>query len=341
MQLQQVNKHIKIDISQSGLAAPRTSSVCVDTLRKIPDGADDGASLLPFIVLDFIEVLLPKDIASRALQRVYSIRQGPAQPLALFMGEFLSWCTRAGSLAPVGKSRIQTNKMALNFTILDAAATRGYASETDFDVYSKCPRTFRGAKRGEQLALAEVEAAWDFITDQLPHAISSQDVLRLGKDPNKTAKWPSEWGFGSDAYIAELDIVHTVHCLNAVHRDVHWRHYFGDRYPDGKFPELHRTHTDHCIYIILQNLMCNANGDIVTNVWVEGQLHPFPDFNVNKKCRKYGTFIDWHRKTQITDMKRFLEMRKPHGHVPWKMSQKFHDLFQTGLKGGSKEEILD
>ncbi|KAG5929193.1 hypothetical protein E4U60_007499, partial [Claviceps pazoutovae] len=72
-----------------------------------------------------------------------------------------------------------------------------------------------------------------------------------------------------------------------------------------------------------------------------GQLHPFPDFNVNKKCRNYGTFIDWHRKTQITDMKRFLEMRKPHDHVPWKMSQKFHDLFQTGLKGGSKEEILN
>ncbi|KAG6284533.1 hypothetical protein E4U45_000916, partial [Claviceps purpurea] len=199
----------------------------------------------------------------------------------------------------------------------------------------------RGESIYRQAPSAEVDAAWDLITHQLPHAISSQDVLRLGKDPKRTAKWPSEWVFGSDAYIAELDIVHTVHCLNAVRRDVHWQHYFGDRYPDGKFPELHRTHTDHCIYIILQNLMCNANGDIVTNVWVEGQLHPFPDFNVNKKCRNYDTFIDWHRKTQITDMKRFLEMRKPHDHVPWKMSQKFHDLFQTGLKGGSKDEILN
>ncbi|KAG6025390.1 hypothetical protein E4U40_002690 [Claviceps sp. LM458 group G5] len=200
---------------------------------------------------------------------------------------------------------------------------------------------YRGESIYRQAPSAEVDSAWDLITNQLPHAISSEDVLRLGKDPKKTAKWPSEWGFGSDAYIAELDIVHTVHCLNAVRRDIHWRHYFGDRYPDGKFPELHRTHTDHCIYIILQNLMCNSNGDIVTNVWVEGQLHPFPDFNVNKKCRNYGTFIDWHRKTQITDMKRFLEMRKPHDHVPWKMSQKFHDLFQTGLKGGSKEEVLN
>ncbi|KAG6221537.1 hypothetical protein E4U47_004378 [Claviceps purpurea] len=32
---------------------------------------------------------------------------------------------------------MSTNKMALNFTIRDAAATRGYASDTDFEVYSK------------------------------------------------------------------------------------------------------------------------------------------------------------------------------------------------------------
>ncbi|KAG6054140.1 hypothetical protein E4U17_004034, partial [Claviceps sp. LM77 group G4] len=72
-----------------------------------------------------------------------------------------------------------------------------------------------------------------------------------------------------------------------------------------------------------------------------GQLHPFPDFNVNKKCRDYGTFIDWQRKKQITDVKRYEEVRKPHDHVPWKMSQKFHDLFHTGLKGGSNEEVLN
>ncbi|KAG5979808.1 hypothetical protein E4U55_004745 [Claviceps digitariae] len=199
----------------------------------------------------------------------------------------------------------------------------------------------RGESIYRQPPSAEVDAAWESITNQLPHAIRREDVLRLGKDPDRTAKWPPEWGFGNDAYIAELDIVHTVHCLNAVRRDVHWRHYFGDRYPDGRFSELHRTHTDHCIHIILQNLMCNANGDIVTNVWVEGQLHPFPDFNVNKKCRDYSTFIDWHHKTQITDMKRFLEMRVPHDHVPWKMSQEFHDLFNTGLKGGSAGEVLN
>lgn len=189
----------------------------------------------------------------------------------------------------------------------------------------------------------KVDAAWERITHQFPHAISSEDVRRLGKDPSKTAKWPEDWGFGPDAHVAELDIIHTVHCLNAVRRDIHWRHYFADRYPDGNFPELHRTHTDHCIYIILQNLMCSANGDVITNVWVEGQSHPFPDFNVHKKCRDYETFVDWHHKTQITDMEGYEKMRAPEGAFVWPMSQEFHDLFQTGLKGGSMKEasLLD
>ncbi|KAG6219850.1 hypothetical protein E4U34_003337, partial [Claviceps purpurea] len=52
---------------------PSRQSECSEYIRsRIPDGADDGASLLPFIVLDFIEVLktafLPKDIASRMVK---------------------------------------------------------------------------------------------------------------------------------------------------------------------------------------------------------------------------------------------------------------------------------
>jgi hypothetical protein len=184
----------------------------------------------------------------------------------------------------------------------------------------------------------DIDAAWESFTHQLPHVISTEDVLRLGKDPTRTARWPEDWGFGPEAHVAELDIVHTIHCLDAIRRDVHWRYYFADRYPDGDFPALHRIHTDHCIYIILQNLMCNANGDIITNVWVEGQLHPFPDFSIDKKCRGYGTIIDWHHRTQITDMDKYLEMRIPEGQVPWKMSSEFHRLFGTGLEDAQNHD---
>jgi hypothetical protein len=179
----------------------------------------------------------------------------------------------------------------------------------------------------------EVDEAWERIGSLMPHVISTEDVIRLGKDPARTARWPEDWGFGPDAHIAELDILHTLHCLNAIRKDIHWRYYYKDRYPDGVFPELHRVHTDHCIYIVLQNLMCGATADIITQDWVDGQLHPFPDFNINKKCRDFNAILDWHEATMIDDMPRFAKMRMPEGHIPYAMSDEFHRMFGTDPEG--------
>lgn len=173
----------------------------------------------------------------------------------------------------------------------------------------------------------EVDKAWARIGNLIPFVISTEDVVRLGKDPSKTARYPEDWGFGPDAHVAELDVLHTIHCLNAIRRDVHWQYYFKDEYPDGVFPELHRTHTDHCIYIVLQNLMCSATADIVTNPWVEGQLHPFPDFAVNKKCRDFESLVEWQEANRITDIAKYTDLRMPEGHVPYSMSDEFKRMF--------------
>ncbi|KAF3811976.1 hypothetical protein GCG54_00002928 [Colletotrichum gloeosporioides] len=177
----------------------------------------------------------------------------------------------------------------------------------------------------------EVDEAWERISSLMPHAISTEDVIRLGKDPSTTARFPQDWGFGPEAHVAELDVLHTIHCLNAIRRDVHWRHYFIEDYPDGVFPELHRVHTDHCIYVVLQNLMCSATPDIITQPWVDGQLHPFPDFSINKKCNDFDAILAWHEDNMITDTARFAEMRIPQGQKPVPMSDEFHRMFGSHL----------
>ncbi|KAG6097115.1 hypothetical protein E4U30_000957 [Claviceps sp. LM220 group G6] len=54
--------------------------------------------------------------------------------------------------------------MALNFTIRDAAATRGYASETDFDTYSKA--LLELATERELLpAFRTTKSSWTFAVD--------------------------------------------------------------------------------------------------------------------------------------------------------------------------------
>ncbi|KAL2260169.1 hypothetical protein VTK26DRAFT_5928 [Humicola hyalothermophila] len=175
----------------------------------------------------------------------------------------------------------------------------------------------------------EVDAAWERIGSLLPHIITAQDVVRLGKDPSKVARLTEDWGYGPEAYLAELDVMHTIHCLNAIRRDVHWKHYFGDQYPDGEFPELHKIHTDHCLYIVLQDLMCHATADLITTVWVDGQLNPFPDFNINRKCRNFSDLLEWHEATAVKDMERYKAMRRPADVVPYRMSEEFHQKFDT------------
>ncbi|EQL00131.1 hypothetical protein G6O67_006634 [Ophiocordyceps sinensis] len=176
----------------------------------------------------------------------------------------------------------------------------------------------------------QVDAAWERISSLAPHVIRTDHVLRLGKDPAVTARWSADWGFGPDAHVAELDILHTIHCLNAIRRDVHWRHYFAKSFPDGEFPELHKVHTDHCIYIVLQNLMCGATADIITQPWVESQDHPFPDFSINKRCRDFAAILDWHERTMISDIDKFGTLKMPPGHTPLPMTPEFHRMFHSG-----------
>lgn len=175
----------------------------------------------------------------------------------------------------------------------------------------------------------EVDAAWARIGSLLPHVINTEDVVRLGKDPSKVARFPEDWGYGPEAYMAELDVMHTIHCLNAIRRDVHWKHYFADRYPGGDFPELHKIHTDHCLYIVLQDLMCHATADLITTPWVDGQLNPFPDFNINRKCRDFSDILQWHEATAVKDMERYKALRRPADVVPYPMSDEFHKKFGT------------
>jgi Mycotoxin biosynthesis protein UstYa len=178
----------------------------------------------------------------------------------------------------------------------------------------------------------EVDAAWERLANIDATFISGADVLALGKDVSKVAKYPDDFGLGPDAYVAELDVMHLIHCLNALRRDVYFSHYFGSKYPDGQPSELHRVHSDHCIYVLLQNLMCNANVDVITLDWVEGQKHPFPDFSINHKCINFDSILQWQEEHAV-DRTKFLAIQKPDDHTPMRMSDDFKRMF--GVDGDS------
>lgn len=159
---------------------------------------------------------------------------------------------------------------------------------------------------------SDVDAAWDLLGNLDPVAITAEEVVALGKDPATAARWPESFGLGSDAYIAAPNAMHQIHCLDWIRRDLDFDHYYGERFLDGKRPNLHRFHTQHCMYVLMKQLTCRPSTEMFVFEWVEGNLAPFPDFNVHETCVDFEAVLNWHTASS-RPRRDMLGLRAPEG----------------------------
>jgi hypothetical protein len=140
--------------------------------------------------------------------------------------------------------------------------------------------------------------------------ITRADVLGLGRDPSTRARAsPSLLSAmnlppSSELYFAQLDGFHQIHCLDMLRRHIYWDVYYAPKYGryDSHTPhELHWTHVSHCLNVLFENLKCNADANIITSVWMEGQGYPYPDFDVVKKCGDFEGLLDWSLERSVPE----------------------------------------
>ncbi|KAJ6018703.1 hypothetical protein N7522_000770 [Penicillium canescens] len=179
---------------------------------------------------------------------------------------------------------------------------------------------------------AENDAAWHQYEKVLTHVVTREQIIKLGKDPEKVARFDDEyWGMGDDAYMVQLDVMHQIHCLNLLRKSA-----FAD-YP-GYEPEMDPKdkmwwiHLGHCTDILLQNLQCNANTEVLTLDWVEGRQAPWPDFSVNRKCRDFNALVDWQHNNAV-DADKFDAVSAPKDAFVWPAPWKKQD-YELGTKLG-------
>ncbi|KAJ5928241.1 hypothetical protein N7466_007197 [Penicillium verhagenii] len=176
------------------------------------------------------------------------------------------------------------------------------------------------------------DAIWAQYEKVLTHVVTRDQIVKLGKDPETVASFDDKyWGMGDDAYMVQLDVMHQIHCLNMLRKAA-----FAD-YP-GYEPKLDTKdkfwwiHLGHCTEILLQNLQCNANTEVLTLAWVEDRRAPWPDFSVNRKCRDFNALVDWQHNNAV-DADKFDAMPVPKNAFLWPAPWKKQD-YELGVKLG-------
>lgn len=158
----------------------------------------------------------------------------------------------------------------------------------------------------------ESESQWEEWEIQRIIPVTAAQIRAMGVDPSTVSKLEDEdWELGDDAYMAVLDVYHQLHCLRILRQIA-----FPERYPNiskGRERPLWRTHVDHCVDILMQQLQCSGNVNLVTQHWVENHEWPFPIFSINRQCVDFEALTRWRRENSI-DMDKYERIiKKPPG----------------------------
>jgi hypothetical protein len=162
----------------------------------------------------------------------------------------------------------------------------------------------------------EVDEAWDMFAEDI-FLTSWTNVRDSGRSLSKSIHFPPDSHGSPGKYVATWDFVHQIHCLNWLRQAANWEYYYEGKVPTENFV----LHQKHCINMLLQNLMCHADVDIITFEWMEGHdervkldeegsIHagkvrqdalPTANFNVHKMCRNFTALVEWAKKNKEKD----------------------------------------
>lgn len=119
--------------------------------------------------------------------------------------------------------------------------------------------------------------------------IISEDVFQTINASKHSVKAPPSLGKGR---LAAFEGFHYIHCLHNLWK-THYPQYYTE---EAKFAREHRDewleHVDHCVEILRQKLVCDADAGLITYSWLKNHYNPHPNFNVQHQCRNYNRLLE-------------------------------------------------
>ncbi|KAE8423615.1 hypothetical protein BDV36DRAFT_290289 [Aspergillus pseudocaelatus] len=198
---------------------------------------------------------------------------------------------------------------------------------TNGSLYDSEPPSIMRIPQGD-----EADAEWSRISSGVfPILISAQEVRKLGKDPALAVRVPDEFGYGPDAYLAQTEVFHLLHCLDMLRKEISYEHYY---YPEfGNNPDAqHTAHITHCIDILAQFIKCQGSVDVILFNWVGGWDQPFPDFMNKHVCRDFEALLAYVNENSLaTEV--FQAMKEPPSDYPVQPDPSIAPFVPTAVPG--------
>ena len=128
---------------------------------------------------------------------------------------------------------------------------------------------------------AEIDAAWEELTRDRYFLLSDSEAKEAyGEHPSKY------WNVHHGGYIAGLDVLHTLHCLNHLRMSI-----YPDVYPQD--PRDGPTHKAHCVDHLRQLVMCNADLTPVPTQYFVGLERNYINSSRPHTCRNFSKVREW------------------------------------------------
>lgn len=140
-----------------------------------------------------------------------------------------------------------------------------------------------------------VDAFWERMSPGSVILLTEAEMRQMHKEPSLAVHLPldKDTGYGERKYIAKLDHLHQIHCLNHLRQAGHPEYY-------NLTSAAQRLHTDHCVRSLFDYLMCHVSWDVFNYYWVEGQARPQPDFTSARQCRDVEGMFDFYRAHDVS-----------------------------------------
>ncbi|KAF7186667.1 Cyclochlorotine biosynthesis protein R [Pseudocercospora fuligena] len=101
------------------------------------------------------------------------------------------------------------------------------------------------------------------------------------------SKYQQYWSPRQGGYVAALEVMHTLHCLDHIRKSLYPEHYTEDSPVHGT---LHR---DHCLDHLRQTIMCNADLTPIPSRFYLSLGDNYIDSDQPHTCRNWNRIRDW------------------------------------------------